>query len=88
MVAELKMVCHDCLLHTQSKFKQITHVNPITTVRHRIKILGTQHELRELGVAMNIEFKDVFSEIPHIDDLPSDIYCQIKLKDTLQLVHT
>ena len=37
---------------------------------------------------IKIEFKDVFSEIPHIDDLPSDVYCRIKLKDASRSIHT
>jgi hypothetical protein len=88
MVAELKMVCHDRLLHMKSKFEQVAHVNPITAIRRRIEILGAQEELQKLGVAIKIEFKDVFSEIPHIDDLPSDIYCRIKLKDASRSIHT
>ena len=50
MVAKLKMVCHDHLLHTQSKSKHITHVNPITVVGHQIEILGVQHELQNWGL--------------------------------------
>ena len=74
MVAELKMVCHDRLLHMKSKFEQVAHVNPIAAIRCRIEILGAQQELQKLGVVIKIKFKDVFSEIPHMDDLPSDIY--------------
>ena len=88
MVAELEMVCHDCLLHMKSKFEQVAHVNPIAAIRCRIEILGAQEELQKLGVAIKIEFKDVFSEIPHIDDLPSDVYCRIKLKDASRSIHT
>ena len=82
------MVCHDQLLHTKSKFEHITHVNPIAAVRARIEILGGQQELQKLGVAMKIEFKDIFSKIAHINDLPSDVYYQIKLKDASRSIHT
>jgi hypothetical protein len=37
---------------------------------------------------MKTEFKDVFSEIPHIDELPTDIYCWIKLKDMSKTIQT
>jgi hypothetical protein len=33
-----------------------------------------------------MEFKDVFLEIPHINELPTDVYCWIKLKDTSKTV--
>lgn len=29
---------------------------------------------------MKEEFVDIFSEIPHLDELPTDVYGQIKLK--------
>jgi hypothetical protein len=32
--------------------------------------------------------KDVFAQIPHIDDLPTDVYCCIKLKDEMKTVMT
>jgi len=37
---------------------------------------------------MKHEFKDVFSEIPHLDELPTDVYCRIKLKDASKSVQT
>jgi len=44
--------------------------------------------LKQLGVELIDEFKDVFSPIPHIDELPTDVYCRIKLKDAYQTVKT
>ena|ERR1700677_3943781 len=42
----------------------------------------TQEQLNHLSEAVKEKYKDVFSPIPHLDDLSTDIYCHIKLKDT------
>jgi hypothetical protein len=88
MVAELKMVCNDHLRHTQYKFEQVKPVNVVAAIRDRIESLAAQKELERLGVQIKTEFKDVFSEIPHIDELPSDVFCRIKLKDASKTVQT
>jgi hypothetical protein len=63
-------------------------VDKIAAIRERIKVLVAQKELQCLGEDMKMEFKDVFSEIPHLDELPTDVYCHIKLKDASKTVQT
>jgi hypothetical protein len=72
MVAELKLVCHDRCCHMEYKFE----------------VLTMQKELQRLGDQIKNEFLNVFSEIPHIDKLPTDVYCCIKLKDTSKYMQT
>ena len=88
MVAKLKMVCNDHLHHTQYKFKQVKPVDILAVIRQQIKILAAQKELDRLGTEMKEEFRDVFSEIPHADELPSNVFCWIKLKDASKTVQT
>jgi hypothetical protein len=88
MVAELNMVCHDRLQNTQCQFEKVNPVDPIAAVRQRVEVLAAQNELRHLGDQMKSEFKEVFSEIPHINDLPTEVYCRIRLKDASKCVHT
>ena len=88
MVAELKMVCNDHLHHTQYKFEEVKPVDVLAVIRERIEILATQKELKRLGIQMKEEFRDVFSEIPHLDDLPANVFCRIKLKDASKTVQT
>jgi hypothetical protein len=45
-------------------------------------------ELEHLGIQIKDEFKDVFSKIPHLNDLPTNVLCRIKLKDASKTVHT
>jgi hypothetical protein len=88
VVAELKMVCHDRWQHTRDKFEKVKPVDPVAAIRQRIEILAAQKELEKLGLKMKSEFKDVFSEIPHLDELPTDVYCRIWLKDASKCVQT
>ena len=88
MVAELNMVCYDRRRHTEFKFEQVKPIDKVAAIRERIEILAAQKELQLLGESLKTEFKDVFSEIPHIDELPTDVYCRIKLKDASKSIQT
>ena len=54
----------------------------VATIREQIDVLAVQKELQCLGENLKIEFKDVFSEVPHLDEL------HIKLKDVLKTFQT
>jgi len=88
MVAELNMVCHDRRQHMEYKFEEVKPVDIVAAVRQRIEVLAAQKELERLGDQMKSDFVDVFSEIPHINELPTDVYCRIKLKDASKSIHT
>src|SRR6202167_1497175 len=88
MVAELNMVCYDRRRHTEFKFEQVKPIDKVAAIRERIEILAAQKELQLLGESLKTEFKDVFSEIPHINELPTDVYCRIKLKDASKSIQT
>ena len=88
MVAELKMACNDHLIHTRHRFESVAPIDITAAVRQRMEILTAQQELQKLGVKIKEEFIDVFSEIPHLDELPTDVYCRIKLKDVSKMVQT
>jgi hypothetical protein len=50
-------------------------IDLVAAVHVRIETLTAQEKLRALSSQIVSEFPDVFSPIPHIDDLPSDVYC-------------
>ena len=72
MVAELKMACNDHLIHTQHKFKMVALVDVTATVQQHIEILAANKNFRNSD-------SNERREIPHFDELPTDVYCQIKL---------
>jgi hypothetical protein len=41
-----------------------------------------------MGKKVKQDFKDVFAPIPHMDDLPTDVFCHIKLKDASKNIAT
>jgi hypothetical protein len=88
MVAELNMVCHNRYNHLQYQFKDVKPVDFVAAVRQCVEILTTQKEPQQLGNQITDEFLDVFSEIPHINELPTNVYCYINLKDVSKSIQT
>lgn len=50
-------------------------------IRDRIEILASQESLLKRDAKVRREFKEVFEPIPHVNELPSDVFASIKLKD-------
>jgi len=70
------------------KFEEVKPIDIVAAIRQHIEVLAAQKELERLSDQMKSDFVDVFSEIPHIDELPTDVYCRIKLKDASKSIHT
>jgi hypothetical protein len=77
MLAKLKMVVHDRLLFTQHHFEPVKPVNPLAALRLRIETLTTLAQLNRLSDAVKDKYFDVFDQIPHLDELLTDVYCRI-----------
>jgi hypothetical protein len=88
MVVESKLVCHDRHHHMEYKFEEVKPVDIVAAVRQCVNVFTVQKELQRLGDQIKNEFLNVFSEIPHINELPTDVYCHIKLKDASKSVKT
>jgi hypothetical protein len=88
MVAELKWVCQERRNRLKRKNEAVKPVDIVGAVHERIEVLTAQDKLRALSSDIINKFPDVFSPIPHIDDLPTDVYCCIKLKDLDKMIHT
>ena len=82
MVAELKMICaeHKCRLKNQ--FEILKPIDLVAAVWLHIETLAAQEQLNCLCDAVKKKHKDIFEPIPHLHDLPMDVYCRIQLKDT------
>jgi hypothetical protein len=75
MLAELKMVCAQRRCQSKNRPETIKPVDIIAAIRNHIENLTSQDQLDRLGNSVKDKYKDVFSPIPHIDDLPTDVYC-------------
>ena len=81
MLAELMLVCNN-RFKNRSLCPQVTEdFNVAGAIRDRIEILATVESLAKRDAEARKEFKQVFEPIPHVNELPTDVYASIKLKD-------
>jgi hypothetical protein len=88
LVAELKMVCAERRTLYDHKLEKTAPIDLVAAMRDRIETLNTQEQLDRLSDAVKEKYKDIFSPIPHLDDLPTDVYCRIQLKDATKTFAT
>ena len=81
MVAELKMVCTERTNLMRNKFEPVRPFDVITAVWIRVETLAAQERLDQMLDVVKTKYSKVFNPIPHVDELPTDVYCHIKLKD-------
>ena len=74
VAAELKLACHAHYIEGV----MVMPIKIIATVRQTIESLSVKIELEILGIKLIADFNDVFEPIPHVDQLPADMYCTIK----------
>jgi hypothetical protein len=86
MVAELNMVCAERRCMMDRKNETVKPVDVVAVIWQQIEVLAAQECLQKLGKDIVTEFTDIFAAIPHLNDLPTDIYCCIKLKDASQTI--
>ena len=66
----------------------VLEMDVVSAVRVCIECLAAQDKLTSLGEDVKGRYKDVFSEIPHVNLLPNDVYARIKLKDATKSITT
>jgi hypothetical protein len=88
MVAELKMVCAERNAIQSHKYESVKQVDVVAAVRVRLETLAAQEQLSRMSDAVKDKYSKVFNPIPHVDELPSDVYCRIKLKDASKTITT
>ena len=50
--------------------------------------LQHKEQLKRMGAEVFQKYKHVFEPIPHVDDLLTDVYCKIKIKDAAKTIST
>lgn len=75
MIKELKSVA------IKQRGKLVKQVDMVGAVKKHINSLAAQDQLDKLGKQVRKDYKEVFKVIPHLEELPTDIYCHITLKD-------
>ncbi|KAJ7050610.1 hypothetical protein C8F01DRAFT_1000445, partial [Mycena amicta] len=62
-------------------FLPVKPVDIVAAVQQRIQVLAEWERLQIKGDKLKAEFRPIFDPIPHVDDLPTDVYCEITVKD-------
>jgi hypothetical protein len=88
MVAELKMVCAERRCKIQHLMEEPRPIDALAAIRLRIESLTAQEQLDRLSDEVKKKYAKVFEPIPHIDELPTDVYCRIQLKDAYKKIST
>ena len=82
VAAELKLACCERCIEGVA----VTPIKIIAAVRQTIENLSAKIELQKLGIKLITNFNDVSEPIPHVNRLPTDVYCAIELKDTTKKI--
>ena len=82
LIAELNMVCAKRKILLMNKFEMVKPVDPVAAIHCQIDSLNIQEQLNCLSDSIKTKYKDIFDPILHLNDLPTNVYCRIQLKDT------
>jgi len=75
------MVCNDHFKNHKLCPVITNNINVTGTIREWIEILATKEALLKQNSQLRTEFKEVFEPIPHVNELPSDVFAAIHLKN-------
>jgi hypothetical protein len=83
MAKELHTVCATRLqtLMDANLFEMVREVNIIAAIREGIEVLAEEECRHKLSEDLKAVYKPIFEVIPHVDNLPTDVLCEIKIKD-------
>ena len=68
--------------------KWLWTLDTVGAVRKCLKELTMQDQLKRMGREVFTKYKNVFEPIPHVDELLTNVYCQIQLKDASKIITT
>jgi hypothetical protein len=88
VVAKLNMVNANCNAMQPFVFEPVKQVDVIAAVWVRIETLAAQEQLNKLSNAVKAKHKAIFNPTSHINELPTDVYCYIQLKDASKTITT
>jgi hypothetical protein len=85
---EMKTECASRRAGVDARSENDREPNVVGAVRMKIETLSAQARLIKMGKDMITEFADVFALIPHVNRLPDEVHCWVKLKDAAQSIKT
>ena len=86
LLDDLKVTLSRCKNKTRSEHVQ--WVDVVAAVQVRLEQLVALDQLDQMGAEIPRTYSTVFEPCPHTEDLPTDVYCRIKLKDASKTITT
>ncbi|KAJ7785793.1 hypothetical protein B0H16DRAFT_1753716 [Mycena metata] len=88
LAEELKSICADRLqrLTDAGLFESVREVDVVAAIRQKISHFEESERRQKLGDKLKSEYRPIFEPIPHVDNLPTDVLCEIKMKDAYQSI--
>jgi len=80
-LTELKEICRQRVKDRKLTFEPVNDVDVVAAIRDTIENIALKEQLKSLGDNVKKDFREVFEQIPHFEDLPKDYMARIKLKD-------
>ncbi|KAJ7100274.1 hypothetical protein B0H15DRAFT_770979, partial [Mycena belliarum] len=62
-------------------FEKVRPVDVVAAVQERIAVLAHWEDLAKRGEKVRADYPQLFEPMPHVDDLPDEVLCVIKVKD-------
>jgi hypothetical protein len=88
VIRELSAVCANIKERIDSECEQVLEYDLAGAVRTRIEQLSFKEQFARLDESVKRKYDDVFAPIPHVNELPNDVYCKITLKDASKVIAT
>ncbi|KAF8222180.1 hypothetical protein L208DRAFT_1176431, partial [Tricholoma matsutake] len=78
VIATTKFKLHDTKV--QDKKNEVNGIDIFSAIRIHVEQLAANAELERLGIKVKKTYTDVFKPIPHVNEMPDEVVCKIKLK--------
>jgi hypothetical protein len=78
---ELKSVCQKRIDDKRLVFEEVKDIDVVAAIKDAIENIALKERLKDITVEIKTEFRQLFEEIPHVKDLPTDYMARIKLRD-------
>ena len=86
VLAELLLVCNDRFKDRKLHPMVLEDFNVAGAIREQIELLASKEKLQKLETELRTDFREVFEPIPHVSELPTDVFTSIHLKNAEQTI--
>ncbi len=85
---ELSSFCATQHLKINKSCELLSTAPVVAAIWNRIETLAYLQKLKDLNDTVKTDYADIFMSIPHVDKMPKEVTCSIKLKNTNKTIVT